>query len=115
MNGCEFVWAGETSGEHGSLTLECPAGQMVELKVLFTTCVATFKTQVAGKGVRYTNEGIGTGRQIKATVTATELDYEMSGFCTPYLGNGKDGRLGSTVVLKGLNPKLGTPVGFWVE
>jgi hypothetical protein len=114
---CDYIWSGETGVEaHGKFSIACPTPKKMELRILGTTCVASFGAQTSAQGVSYTNEGVGTGRQIKANVTATSLVYETSGFCTPYFGNGKDGRLtaGATTI-SGINPGTGKQAGIWFE
>jgi len=116
--GCDYVFAGKTESEHGRFSIQCEAGKKIEYKVE-GLCTAKFSPQTAAQGLHYVNAGSGKSRDIVATLTASGLDYELSGaFCSLFFGNGEDGSLQSSYTARAYQDTGAIPgpqVGTWIE
>jgi hypothetical protein len=118
MNGCRYVLHGETdANEHGRFEIACETGKFIQIDA-GTLCTVTIVPQTV-QGVHYVNEGTGTERDLRISLTASGLWYEKKGFfCGSVLGNGKDLQITGTFTAWGNEDFGGVPgeqVGFWVE
>jgi hypothetical protein len=117
MNGCRYVLYGETDANgHGRFEIVCPAGKAIQID-MGTVCTVTIVPQ-AVQGVSYANEGTGSKRDLRITLTAGGISYSKTGFlCASVFGNGKDLQLTGTFTAWG-HRDLGFPgeqVGIRVE
>jgi hypothetical protein len=90
MNGCRYVLYGETdANEHARFEIVCEAGKVMQIDA-GNLCTVTIVPQTV-QGVHYANEGTGTERDLRISLTASGIWYEKKGFfCGSVLGNGKD-------------------------
>ena len=121
--GCVFVLQGATSGGHAPVSIQCETGKTMELKVETPTgslCTAKFGSQTPAGGIVYENQGAGSSRDFKATMTLTEIAYTTTNYnpllgCSSFFGNGKDLSITGTYTVKGFQETGGgKQQGVWV-
>jgi hypothetical protein len=118
-NGCTYRVSGKTdAAEHGAVTIECEAGKYIQIDV-GTVCWARVQPQTASKGVHFVNEGSGTTRDFRMSMTLTEIKFETGGgvFCPGLLGSGGLSLTGTITAMgfQDLGGSLGERRGTWVE
>jgi hypothetical protein len=111
FNGCQY-----TATSSGIIHLECPVGKEVLITVKAGNC--SIGTPAQSNKAIYTNEGVGSTRDVKVTTTATNLVYNVYGPGTicGTLGQHNDGRPTGSITVKGYSDEAHTnQVGIWVE
>jgi hypothetical protein len=118
MNGCQYLLHGETDADgHGRFEIACPPNKAIQID-MGTICTVTIVAQTV-QGVSYANEGTGTKRDLRITLTAGGISYQKTGFfCASVFGNGKDLQFTGTFTVRGYKDIEGFPaeqVGLRVE
>jgi hypothetical protein len=112
MNSCAYIL--KTTGAHGAVAIECPAGKSIETTIdkFPEGCTITIPAQTAGGVVDYKEEGAGTGRDLKLTWTLEGLHYTRDG--CEVGGEGNNGTMSGSITLSGEDTS-GNPKGLWIE
>lgn len=88
-NDCAYVMGSETTAmegaTHGTLRIECAAGQAMEFK-LASLCTIRFGEQTVGSGVHYVNKESGGFKTVTLQTTLTKISYSKSGACGSFNG-----------------------------
>lgn len=121
-NGCGFSLQGATGEKgHAQFAIQCEAGKSLELQVESESglyCTAKISSQTSAGGVVYENQGWGSSRDFKVTMTATGIAYTTSGGflnCQIFFGNGKDLALTGTYTIQGFQDGGSGQIGAWVS
>lgn len=110
MNGCVFEF--KASGTFVISGVECATKP---IEIVRGTCVIKFGPQEKESAITYENGGIGTGRDVTATLKATKLHFIQSGsFCSGGTGTFLSGEITAKVTFKADTPEA-VQQGFWVE
>jgi len=114
VNGCAYVIKLTGTGNDASVTLECPAGKVIETTVdsFPGGCVVTIGPQATGGVVDLKGEGSGSTRDLLLTWTLEGIKYSRDG-CEGG-GEGSNGTYTGSVTLKGFTTSEGQ-AGIWVE
>jgi hypothetical protein len=130
MKGCYFSVSSITEwnavGETYAVSwVKCAGGAAIGIEVPGIGCEIIVKetgakngTQTAASGVRYTNEGMGSQRDVNVSLAATvKVSHVFTKephtiACTNIVGNGK---LTGTVTVKGDKELTAEQTGIWVE
>lgn len=70
VNSCDYTFTADTTGEHAPVTVTCGAKPIEVVVPTLGNCTLTVGSQTTTNGVRYTNGGSGTTRDVTVDVTA---------------------------------------------
>jgi hypothetical protein len=130
VNHCDYTFTAETTGEHAPVTVNCAnAGEAIEITTGGCTVKVAAQTIKKG-GVRYTNKGAGSARDVTVDITAEEIAYSKSGLTCGFVsGEAKytgsetaqcykdedTERTGTAATTPGVTKHSAATVGCWWE
>jgi hypothetical protein len=109
VNGCTYTF----NANNGSINIGCGSKPIV---VTAFNCYVSVGSQELSTGVTYANEGSGSSRDVKVTVSLTGIKYTQESKSFPGCSNGTftNGTYEGAATVRGFTTE-GTQVGVWKE
>jgi hypothetical protein len=120
MNGCEYRFKVNNAAApfEGPISIECPAGKVIEINAGGGVCLVTVAAQNPAKKVGYANKGAGAARDFDIEAVNVVLEVSVTGPVLVCGANGaKAAQYSGSLTLKG-NEAANTAkaqVGLWIE